>query len=118
MYANLILKETLLEFWKNFGGRKNNGIGYKTEDKLLALIRLAQFNIPFRKQQPLSKRRNQFNETRGTLHPFRRFGVCFVCSGPASARHHIVQLQNGGINSKKNIVSLCATCHAKIHPWL
>ena len=118
MYANLFLKQTLLDFWKKFGGRKTKGVGFSPELKLSALIELSLLKIPFHKQQPISKRRLDFDGTRTTLHPFRRFGKCFVCESPATDRHHIVQLQKGCINSKKNLVSLCSICHSKIHPWL
>lgn len=32
--------------------------------------------------------------------------------------HHIIQIQNGGINIKKNLIEICRDCHSKIHPWL
>lgn len=112
------LKATLLDFWKRFGDRRKNGAGFPPEDKLAALIALSRIEIPYHKQQPIEVRREKFNNAKHKLHPWRRFGKCFVCEKPATARHHIVQLQSGGINSKKNIVSLCDECHAEIHPWL
>jgi hypothetical protein len=118
MFANLILKQTLLEFWSRFGDKKSAGIGFDPIHKLNALIELSSLVIPYKKQTELEKRRQQFNEAKATLHKWKRFGFCFVCLNPATARHHIVQLQNGGINSRKNIVSLCDSCHTKIHPWL
>jgi len=46
-------------------------------------------------------------------------GVCFCCQRrPATSRHHIIQIQNGGRNITKNIVSLCASCHRAVHPWM
>lgn len=116
--ANRILKDKLVAFWDRFGGRRNKGVGYSRQEKLLALISLSNEVIPFHKQQSQERRREQFNAVKSTLHPWRRFGNCFVCEQPATARHHIVQLQHGGINSKKNLVSLCDACHADIHPWL
>lgn len=44
--------------------------------------------------------------------------ACIVCGCPASHRHHIIQLQNGGRNHKLNIVAICPSCHKKIHDWL
>ena len=63
-------------------------------------------------------RRHDFDLAKGKLHPWERFDRCFVCQSQAECRHHIVQLQNGGNNGAKNVVSLCNQCHAKIHPWL
>jgi len=118
MNGHKILKDSLLAFWSKFGGRKNNGVGFNPESKLKSLIEMAALVIAYKKQQPLDARRDQFDEAKSGLHPFRRFGVCFVCGLWATCRHHIVQLQHGGINSKKNVVSLCDKCHAEIHPWL
>jgi len=43
---------------------------------------------------------------------------CFVCRRGSSQWHHIIQIQFGGSNSVRNFVSLCASCHGAIHPWL
>ena len=43
---------------------------------------------------------------------------CFVCNQQPYERHHIIQLQNGGTNSRRNIIALCSLCHDSIHPWL
>jgi hypothetical protein len=32
--------------------------------------------------------------------------------------HHIIQLQHGGSNVDSNLIAICETCHAAIHPWL
>lgn len=118
MNGHLRLKNILVTFWDRFGGRKNKGVGFAKQDKLAALIELSQVKIPYVRQQPIEVRRDDFNESKTALHPWRRFGNCFACGAPATDRHHIVQLQNGGINSKKNLVSLCANCHGQIHPWM
>jgi hypothetical protein len=44
--------------------------------------------------------------------------LCFVCKEIAFVRHHIIQLQNGGVTRRKNIIPLCNYCHSRIHPWL
>lgn len=113
-----LLKSLLLEFWSRFGDRRASGVGFSSSDKLTALKTLSLVVVPYKRQKVLPERREQFNESKLKLHPFRRFGMCFVCGNPAHVRHHIVQLQNGGINSKKNLVSLCNPCHEQIHPWL
>ena len=44
---------------------------------------------------------------------------CFGCrSDGRHAWHHIIQIQHGGSNYVRNIVSLCDACHADVHPWL
>ena len=43
---------------------------------------------------------------------------CFVCRGRAEARHHVVQIQHGGRNTRVNLVGICSGCHAEVHPWL
>jgi 5-methylcytosine-specific restriction endonuclease McrA len=32
--------------------------------------------------------------------------------------HHVVQVQHGGDNDTRNLVSICYDCHRRIHPWL
>lgn len=46
------------------------------------------------------------------------YSLCFVCQDLASVRHHVIQLQHGGLTVPKNLVPLCNYCHAEIHPWL
>lgn len=108
------LKLTLQNFWESVHGMDR-------AFRLSRLQELAGVVIEYHKQQPLNERREQFDEAKAKLHSFkvRKFGMCWVCTyARATARHHIVQLQNGGINSRKNVVSLCDACHAEIHPWL
>lgn len=118
MNGHLVLKNLLLGFWNTFGGRKNGGEGFDPAYKLAELQRLSRLVITYKKQQSLEHRREVFDIVKTEIHPWKRFGRCFVCEGWATARHHIIQLQNGGINSRKNLVSLCDGCHAKIHHWL
>lgn len=111
MNQDRLQKRLLLAFRRRFksGGSK--------EDRMSELKRLSGVVLPSRN---LSRRRNKFNKVKAQLHKLwtRRNKVCFCCSDPATVRHHIIQLQHGGHNSRKNIVSLCSPCHAEIHPWL
>jgi len=106
-YHKLLLKI----FWDEFGGNKNNGSKYKEEDKLNALKVIANCRVIYKNQQTLKKRRAAF---------VSKFGgkKCFICQEPPQCRHHMIQLQHGGINQRKNIVKLCNPCHKKIHPWM
>jgi hypothetical protein len=45
-------------------------------------------------------------------------GPCRVCRTPTLMQHHVIQIQNGGMNWRRNRVWICASCHAEIHPWL
>ena len=111
MLANQYHKQLLQEFWNNFGGRKNNGSKYCFNDKLQALKEYADKKVFYKNQQPLKKRRASF---------VSKFGgkVCFLCGGKPECRHHIIQLQHGGLNQRLNIILLCHKCHSKIHHWL
>jgi len=62
----------------------------------------------------IDHRRDQF----GDLERRVLSGDCFVCHLPAQCRHHIIQIQHGGLNRRDNVVGLCHPCHAVIHPWL
>ncbi len=120
MNANQAHKLKLERFWKQFGGKKTNGNGFDRADKLSALKRLATFVVSFKQQASVQNRRASFDESKGVMHKLwtRRNRVCFCCGSPATARHHIIQIQNGGMNCRRNLVSLCDGCHAEIHPWL
>lgn len=111
-------KKALLEFWSKFGDRRNQGVGFSPEQKLAALIEMSKLKISYHTQQPAHVRREKFDDAKQKLHPWRRFPVCFICGNQAQHRHHIIQLKNGGINSKKNLISACVLCHIKIHPWM
>jgi hypothetical protein len=43
---------------------------------------------------------------------------CFICFSTTTHRHHIIQIQNGGLNDADNIVPICNKCHCIIHPWM
>jgi len=117
---HLQLKIKLLQFWERFGGKKQRGEGFTKDEKIAALIDYSKIVIVYRNQTSIAHRREKFDGIKSVMHKMhiRRNSVCFACGGAPDCRHHIVQLQNGGINSKKNIVSLCNSCHSKIHPWL
>jgi len=120
MTGQLQHKAEIESFWNQFGGKKSNGHGFGKETKLAALVRMAGLKIHYRNHESLSVKRQKFDESKSVLHKMntRRNEVCFACGLPATARHHVIQLQNGGINSRKNVISLCDGCHAHIHPWL
>jgi hypothetical protein len=113
-----IHKETINEFWQKFGGFKNDGVNFDQCEKLQAVKIIAEIIIPRKSQQTLQYRRDRFNHVKLHRHSIKSHDLCFVCSGKAQCRHHLIQLQNGGINSKKNLISICNDCHAKVHPWL
>ncbi len=43
---------------------------------------------------------------------------CFLCGSEAHHRHHLIQLQHGGINTQKNHVPLCRSCHTDVHKMI
>jgi GTPase SAR1 family protein len=132
--AQCLHKKLLIQFWKCFlkdksvkGGNKikrealkeNFDEGVKTQvERLKVITDYAKIIIGWKTDT--YKKRIEFNKIKKTLHrPELKINTkCFVCLGQAHCRHHIIQLQHGGLNQKKNIVSLCSSCHAEIHPWL
>lgn len=118
MFSNQILKQYINDFWGSFGGIKNQGINFSKEEKLKKLIELSNVIIQYKNNLDLGVRRSKFNNVKFDRHSLKSHKNCFICLNNADVRHHIIQLQNGGINSKKNLVSLCNSCHKKIHNWL
>ena len=114
----LLNKKLIAEFWDKFGGTKNTGYNYSSMYKLNALIEMSKIKIQFKVGRSTPEKRNIFNSIKHKRHQFRSHELCFVCQTRGEVRHHIILLNNGGINSKKNIVTLCKICHAEIHPWL
>lgn len=113
-----IYRILITEFWDKFGGKKNNGKNYKEKDKLNALITMSKIVINYRKQNNLEFRRDKFDNVKYKRHNLKTHNNCFVCLKKAEHRHHIILLNNGGINAKRNCISLCYKCHKKIHNWL
>ena len=65
----------------------------------------------------LVKRRSQFDQNKANI--FDLTGAkCWICKAPAEIRHHVRPLWRGGRNRHNNIVALCESCHATIHPWM
>ena len=112
-------KLILEEFWR--AARKIRGNSKSTDrrrERLLGLLKLMEeVRIEYRKQRSLAARRGHFSHATG-IGSLSEHPLCFCCKGPASARHHVIALGHGGINSRRNVVSLCADCHAEIHPHL
>lgn len=89
------------------------GTGEKLIDQLIRLDRQRYLYDPARHRE----RRKTFDDTK--LDRFSLRGKrCQACGEWAQCRHHIFELQHGGVNHKRNIVYLCHRCHARIHPWL
>lgn len=118
MNSNQVLKEHLNNFWLSLGGNKNTGAGISEKLKLEKLIRMSEVVIQYKEQSSLGYRREKFNKVKFFRHSLKSHHKCFICTNLADVRHHIVLLKNGGINSKRNLVSLCNNCHGKIHNWL
>ena len=116
--SNDIHKKLTSEFWEMFGGNKNDGTKFDRDEKLQAIKILAETIIPRKSQQTLQYRRERFNKVKQHRHSIKTNNLCFICGGKAQCRHHLIQLQNGGINSKRNLISICNKCHADVHPWL
>lgn len=106
-------------FWDSLGGNKNLGLGFKRNIKMDLLKAYATIIVYYGDQVDREIRRKKFNKVKDRRHSFKSHRNCFVCQkGHDLIRHHIIQLQNGGINSKRNIVTLCKECHTEIHPHL
>lgn len=96
----------LMRFWRGVAHADAAG-------RLAALIRCA--SVVLGRADAVRRhlrRRTRQHETAGD-------GACWAC-GHARRRifHHIIQLQHGGTNARKNTVAICEECHAHIHPHL
>jgi HNH endonuclease len=87
-----------------------HGLPYKIE--LLKEMAQMKFNNP----RPPEQRRAAFEKRKKFMRIWYR--DCKVCGNPSVHRHHIIQVQNGGMNEEVNIMPLCENCHASIHTWM
>ena len=83
----------------------------KTKDRIKLLKKYA--NVSVSNKNLLTIRRKQHKLKNSIKRKY-----CFICKEKPYERHHIIQLQNGGNNVRRNKVALCVECHNKIHPWL
>ena len=122
MFADEIQKKSLECFWSRFGGWNANSSklnsSFPREEKLSELVGMASMRLPYKHQQPTATRREKFNKVRARICRDKIGTPCFVCEQPGYNRHHIIQLQNGGLNSRRNLVILCDDCHELVHPWM
>ena len=109
-----IMLETLKTFWCL--ARKSNA-----DERLELLKEYSEktFGKP-RDSQRIKKARGHFGVMKKNSKKVwnKINSPCLVCGGDAECRHHIIQIQNGGHNGKKNLAPLCNLCHGKIHPWM
>ena len=88
-----------------------------SRDVRIELLReMAKITYYNAKPSTLNRKRKKFNKVKAKI--VRVDGFCEVCGNNAEIRHHIIQLNHGGMNKRFNIALLCNGCHAEIHPWL
>jgi hypothetical protein len=114
-------KYLLKQFWDVYGNHQNGNLTSRKapspkgrEAVLNALVDLGKVRLLYNSTHD----RNNFEKRKKTVKAFNNFKKCFACKEPASVRHHIIWLKNGGRNQKNNIVGLCHPCHKEIHHWL
>lgn len=85
-----------------------------------ALSKLKQFSERVRcNSVSYRTRRNNFNLIKWTYYNEWKGEKCGLCkTNQIENLHHMVLLKNGGSNEKLNLIGLCFSCHAEIHPWL
>src|SRR5271157_5851131 len=103
---NAVIK-ALVEFHEKFNSTSDR------ERKIEMLREMATRLFGNCRDQKLWFRR-QFNSKKKKFN----WGQCRVCGVKAQLVHHVIQVQNGGHNHRRNLVPLCHSCHAEIHPWL
>lgn len=114
-------KAFIAQFWQEFGagGHRTFMSPKSKHDTLEELRRLGRVVLKYNGKST-ADRREGFNRVKADRHNLSSHKHCFACRRITNtpARHHIIWLRNGGINSKRNMVTLCFECHAEVHPWL
>ncbi len=104
-------------FWNAFGGKRVSGVGISRAFKISILKKYSDIKLFRRNKQSLKRKREKFDEIKDEKFKSKN-KICFICGHKPNVRHHIIQIQYGGINTKQNIIYLCYGCHAEIHDWL
>lgn len=82
--------------------------------RLAALLALAQVRVHL-----VNRDVHRHLRWRTRLHQPAGVGPCWVCERTAArVSHHVLQLQYGGTNARRNQVPICAGCHSHVHPHL
>lgn len=71
-------------------------------------------NVPRLERKRIRKRfkdQKQRDRKRGLY----KKAKCECCGAKAQEVHHIIPISKGGTNKYDNLVSVCVSCHAKIH---
>lgn len=115
-----IQRAWIKQFWNESTdvGRKQRYSSLNKKQTIKLLLKMGELKIKYKNQIPLYERRCKFNVCKFKRHSLKSHSKCFACKNDGNVRHHIIWLKNGGINSKINLVTLCYSCHAEIHPWL
>jgi hypothetical protein len=69
------------------------------------------------RQEMGSVTRNRFHE-KGRIRLESERCFCCLTEDRRVYWHHIIQVQHGGSNTPRNLVTLCHRCHRSVHPWL
>lgn len=104
-------REETKELLKDFRSRA------KKEKRLALLREFAKIKIFDFDQGYNMAQRKRFEEIKAKGR-MKRLGKCFICSGKAVHRHHVIRLGYGGSNAGSNIVGLCERCHESVHPHM
>lgn len=59
-----------------------------------------------------------YRNRRRMKHSVHKSHKCVACGAPAQVLHHAILVSNGGPNRRENLLELCRSCHAEVHPWL
>ena len=90
--------------------------GKPSQQRVLELLRAFNEVVPHRNwEKPENRKKAMRKHFTFKLLDFDEGTPCFVCGAPFNHRHHVINVRNGGGNSRKNIVPLCRKCHTAVH---
>ena len=109
-YFKKIIRRDLRIFWEAFGKYGINKIEL-----------LREFSEKIYNYNPQRRKVRRFFNKDKNLRLSKEeiiYARCYVCGDSPVIRHHIIQIQHGGVNVRENLIRICRTCHEKIHPWM
>jgi hypothetical protein len=95
-------------------------VGYQASDRLAVLLQLTDVIVHRPADWDYTSVRRVHDEQSATSVRWLGRTACFACDDHQHRvyLHHVIEVQHGGSNTGRNLVSLCFRCHQYLHPWL
>ena len=86
------------------------GKSYCPEHQRMMNRQYERYNRPVRTNRAYGSEWKKLRDSYISQHPY-----CELCGRPAQEVHHRVPVSRGGQHTEENLISLCRSCHNRVH---